>query len=76
MVELVQVEEEGSSLLFSPVLPQERDLMELRDQEGPEEGGVLLPDRPLGEPSKKDPPVVYHMPEVEGLLPGSHHAPH
>src|SRR5262249_36202400 len=74
-LEFVDREDECSSLLFLRVLATEGDLVELRHEKTPEEGGILLADRALGELREEDLPVIHDLPEIEGGILLRHDAP-
>ncbi len=71
-----RVEEEGPALLPFRLLPAHRYLVELGDEEAPEERGVLFTDCALGESREEDLALVEGGAKIKSALPGSYDLPH
>src|SRR5579863_7954689 len=76
LLALVGIEEEGPALFPLYLLPAHGDLVELGDEEGTKERGVLLADCTLREAGKEDLPAVYDIPQVEAALSGANNLAH
>ena len=76
LLAFVRVEEEGPAFLPFHLLPAHRDLVELGDEEAPEERGILFADRTLRQASKEDLPPVYDGAQVKPALPRADNLPH